>query len=324
MSKRLLVVNPGQCMEVQFDQQITIGRDIFNSLCLQDPEVSRSHAIIFDQDGEMIIKDLRSRNGIYVRGEHVSESVLNTGDEIIVGTTVIIFDPSDTLDIQLSLSKRGRYLLDRRSTQAPKPTDLPKSTFDCEELDQEIAELLSAESEGSTFMALPHMLGLLRLVSELDRQSNTRDVFNCALMRAKEMLGGHRGVVMECDDAREHLKVRAIFSGEGAETVNIGQQILKVLLKEERCIYCPNVLRDARFDKIASNNDHSIYSFIAAPILGRDELFGFIYLDSEDMSASYDFAALRTLYFIASHVGALLRSRPIRFPHGEAAARIES
>ena len=324
MSKRLLVVNPGQCMEVLFDQQITIGRDIFNSLCVQDPEVSRSHAIIFEQDGEMTIKDLRSRNGIYVRGEHVAESLLNTGDEIILGSTVIIFDPSDTLDIQLSLSSRGRHLLDRRSAQAPKPTDLPQSTFSCEEMDQEIAELLSAESEGATFMALPHMLGLLRLVSELDRQNNTRDMFTCALTRAREMLGGHRGVVMECDDARERLKVRALFSGEGAETVNIGQQVLKVVLKKERCIYCPNVLRDARFDKISSNSKSAIYSFLAVPILGREELFGFMYLDSEDMTASYDFAALRTLYFIASHVGALLRARPIRFPHGEEAARVDS
>ena len=49
MSKKLLLINQTDYMEGPFDQQLTIGRDVFNSLSLQDSEISRSHAIIFEQ-----------------------------------------------------------------------------------------------------------------------------------------------------------------------------------------------------------------------------------------------------------------------------------
>ena len=73
---RLLILHPSGRTEVTFDQQLTIGRDVYNSLCLHDPEISRSHAIIFEHNGDVIIKDLRSRNGIYVNGLKVADQAL--------------------------------------------------------------------------------------------------------------------------------------------------------------------------------------------------------------------------------------------------------
>ena len=52
MSKKLLIVNPEQCMEVHFDQQITIGRDLYNSLSLQDAEVSLLMAESLQKSGK--------------------------------------------------------------------------------------------------------------------------------------------------------------------------------------------------------------------------------------------------------------------------------
>lgn len=60
---------------------------------------------------------------------------------------------------------------------------------------------------------------------------------------------------------------------------------------------------------MAAKCQRQIHSFVAAPILIGTTQFGFIYLDTEDEQVSYDFAALRSLYFIGFHLGALLRSR---------------
>ena len=49
------------------------------------------------------------------------------------------------------------------------------------------------------------------------------------------------------------------------------------------------------------------------PIISLGEIFGFIYLDSRDKSVTYDYTGLRSLYMIASHIGALLRARPMHF-----------
>ena len=82
MPNKLLILNPDRKMEAPFDQQLTIGRDVYNALCLHDSDVSRSHAIVFEQEGKVLIKDLNSRNGVYINGEKKTESPLKSGDEI--------------------------------------------------------------------------------------------------------------------------------------------------------------------------------------------------------------------------------------------------
>jgi pSer/pThr/pTyr-binding forkhead associated (FHA) protein len=129
MSNKLLILHADKSMEVQFDQQITIGRDVFNSLSLQDAEVSRSHAIVFEQDGETILKDLKSRNGCFVAGDKVNECTLKPGTEIILGGTVIIFNPPDDVELNGLLSKRGRYLLEKRAIKTPLERPAPTTIF---------------------------------------------------------------------------------------------------------------------------------------------------------------------------------------------------
>lgn len=313
MSPKLLVINPEHCMEVQFEQQITMGRDVFNSLSLQDPEVSRSHAIIFEQDGEMIIKDLKSRNGIYVRGEKFVETTIQPGDEIIVGATVMIYEPPDTLDLNVVLSKRGKYLVEKRvAGDSGDDAARPVTIYTMKELDQAVETLLK-QTQMNSFFNIDIALFLLRAIKDMNDSADATQLLERGLRHATEYLGGHRGVIMETDEEKKHLKVRAILSTDNSETVLIGQPILRVLLEAEKAIYCPDVAKDRRFECDTGEANRVVHSFVACPIRSGDELFGFIYLDSEDKGLSYDFAALRSLYMIASHMGALLRNRDLHF-----------
>ena len=320
MSKRLLVINTDQCMEVQFDQQITIGRDIFNSLCLQDSEVSRSHAIIFEQDDETVIKDLRSRNGLYVSGERVSECTLKPCDEIILGSTVIVFDPGETMDLGQILSKRGKYLIEKRSSKLQFVQQAPDTVFSIDDMNASI-QTIFASPEKTTFFSPANAVMLLQAVKEMDDAPDAAQLFECALRRALTRLGGHCGVIMESDETKEHLKVRSIVSVNNLNTVQIAQPILRLALGSEKCVYCPDVLRDKRFEPLAAKSKRPIHSFVAVPIKSQQELYGLIYLDSEDSKVSYDFSALRSLYFVAYHLGALLRVRPKHFHKQPAAAQ---
>ncbi len=312
MSPKLLVINPEHCMEVQFEQQITMGRDVFNSLSLQDPEVSRSHAIIFEQESEMIIKDLKSRNGIYVRGDKFVESTLQPGDEIIVGATVMIYEPPDTLDLNGVLSKRGKYLVGKRVGVSGDDAARPVTIYTMKELDQAVETLLK-QTQKNSFFNIDIALFLLRAIKDMNDSPDATQLLERGLRHATEYLGGHRGVIMETDEEKKHLKVRAILSTDNSETVRIGQPILRVLLEAEKAIYCPDVAQDRRFECDSAEASRVLHSFVACPIRSGDELFGFIYLDSEDKGLSYDFSALRSLYMIASHMGALLRSRDLHF-----------
>lgn len=60
-------------------------------LILNDPAVTRLHAMIFfDEKGAGII-DLVSRNGTFVNGREIEASLLKPGDEVRVGETIIRF-----------------------------------------------------------------------------------------------------------------------------------------------------------------------------------------------------------------------------------------
>ncbi|WP_067831066.1 BTAD domain-containing putative transcriptional regulator [Nocardia inohanensis] len=73
-------------------QGMKIGRMTDNDLVLDDPKASRYHAQIIPSRAGLLIKDLHSANGIYINEEPIeSAAVLADGNEIRIGTTVLIF-----------------------------------------------------------------------------------------------------------------------------------------------------------------------------------------------------------------------------------------
>ena len=68
---------------------VTIGRGQEADVCITDPKGSRLHCEIRLWDGDYVLKDLGSRNGTYVNNERVRVAILNVGDTIRIGATVL-------------------------------------------------------------------------------------------------------------------------------------------------------------------------------------------------------------------------------------------
>ena len=68
-----------------------IGRRPGADVVLDDSTVSRRHALVMERDGESIIADDRSRNGLFVNGRRVLQAPLHNGDEIQLGALVMRF-----------------------------------------------------------------------------------------------------------------------------------------------------------------------------------------------------------------------------------------
>ena len=80
---------------------VSIGREDENSLRLNDDRVSRFHAKISVEKGEVILVDLDSTNGTRVNGQPINLRCLLPGDRIQIGKTAILFGSS--ADIQKRL-----------------------------------------------------------------------------------------------------------------------------------------------------------------------------------------------------------------------------
>ena len=83
---------PGSVVELG-DRGLTVGKAPDCDLAVQDDEyLSRRHARIYQSDGVVYLEDLGSANGTYVRVRR--PIVLEAGDEILVGTSVLRFEES--------------------------------------------------------------------------------------------------------------------------------------------------------------------------------------------------------------------------------------
>jgi predicted RNA-binding Zn-ribbon protein involved in translation (DUF1610 family) len=63
-----------------------IGRSANADLCLDDPSVSRRHALIVAEPGKQLrVLDDRSLNGVFVNGEAIEWAPLRDADELVIG-----------------------------------------------------------------------------------------------------------------------------------------------------------------------------------------------------------------------------------------------
>jgi pSer/pThr/pTyr-binding forkhead associated (FHA) protein len=70
---------------------IILGRGTDCDLRLVDPGVSRHHAEIRVEDGEVVLVDLGSTNGTFVNGQPVRRILLSDGTQVTLGRTTLVF-----------------------------------------------------------------------------------------------------------------------------------------------------------------------------------------------------------------------------------------
>ncbi len=82
-------------------EEVMLGRALEADVRINDTGVSRQHAKIIAERNdklEYIINDLDSRNGTFVNGRRIRREVLDNGDKITIGETILRFDLLDEID----------------------------------------------------------------------------------------------------------------------------------------------------------------------------------------------------------------------------------
>jgi predicted component of type VI protein secretion system len=83
---------PDEGKQIELEKPVqVIGRDQNADIPINDPEVSRKHARISNQGGQIIIEDLGSTNGTFVNNQRISAPyVLRPGELIFLGEHVTL------------------------------------------------------------------------------------------------------------------------------------------------------------------------------------------------------------------------------------------
>ena len=77
---------------------ITIGREEDNDVQLNDERVSRIHAKIQEDHGQVILTDLNSTNGSRVNGHPVQLRVLQPGDHLQIGRCTLLYGSDEEIE----------------------------------------------------------------------------------------------------------------------------------------------------------------------------------------------------------------------------------
>ena len=94
MARRLSVIDGSDVgLELELgDQPVTVGKHESRDMALQDDRVSRMHFSVEVRGEETIVRDEGSTNGTFLNGESITEAVMHTGDCILAGSTVVMYE----------------------------------------------------------------------------------------------------------------------------------------------------------------------------------------------------------------------------------------
>lgn len=83
-------------------EEVTLGRALEADVRINDTGVARVHAKIIarrdDRQTEYFLHDLDSRNGTFLNGRRIRREMLENGDKITIGETILRFDQLDEID----------------------------------------------------------------------------------------------------------------------------------------------------------------------------------------------------------------------------------
>jgi len=95
----LVIHSPKRTWEAQFTKErTTIGRGEENDISIPDPSISRHHAAVERRGDAYVIREVQSKNGIWLGKQRVEEHTLEDGDILSLGRAKLIYKGGFTSD----------------------------------------------------------------------------------------------------------------------------------------------------------------------------------------------------------------------------------
>jgi two-component system NtrC family sensor kinase len=276
-------VDQGSRFELE-GPMLRLGRDASNAIQLHDTEVSRHHAEIRCLNNEYIILDLDSSNGTFVNGRRIQQQTLQTGDQIQLGGTSILFtgrleeadDLAYAVDIGLPPESTDSSRIIRAVTQ-----EEGSKIFDARADVPQNSWLARARSNLQimyrTALAVSHTLDIDQLLQRI-------------MELIFEWVECDRGCILLMDTESRVLQPRVHRTRQGIrgeEKITISKTILDYVIEKNEGVITSDARLDDRWNATGSILQMGIREAICVPMQGRYDLVGAIYIDTSTPPQQY-------------------------------------
>ena len=274
-------------------ERVAIGRNAENDLVLQDPSVSRTHAVVLRRDGRFVLVDQHSSLGVVINGTPVKEHTLEDGDQILLGRQALCFrDPAllpvlkegaeDDHEVEAFawvpdlrvLEKAVRGLAE--SPEARNPAIAPRVAEVEEQLKELKGDLARARHQHEILRTLLRVSGLVHSTAKLD------DLLSLSVTLGVKVLAADRGFLIMRDAETGKLSIGASHKMRSEEhasgTISFG--IANQVLDGGQGIRTDDAGSDPRFQKRCSVLEMGIRSVVCVPLRRRGASpLGVLYVD---------------------------------------------
>jgi adenylate cyclase len=283
---------------------ITVGRGNANDLVLNDASVSRFHAVIKLRDNSIFIADRGSTNGIVLNDEKISkETELKNGDVALLGLYRLRLENVDDKGLQV---RRGEWpstlnnLMRDRTQQAALPRSSDTHSNELTDLAVRVKKL-----ERENYLLTVLYEAGKALSSKLDLEHICEQVISLACL----IEGVERGFVMLFDERGEvakqtEVRYRDPASAGSRPQIILSTRVLELIRKERQPILIDDVSADERFSGSESLKISGLRSAMCAPLVGKDQLFGVLYVDNLEKASAFTQDELNVFALVAAQAGA--------------------
>jgi transcriptional regulator with GAF, ATPase, and Fis domain len=254
----------GTTLELGNDE-ITIGRDSSNQLKIPDLRLSRRHCSIKKDGDTYTLQDLNSTNGILLNGIPVRQRVLQHGDRIEFGSSMLLFvEHEDIAPQDVSFSEEALNAKSIVTIQWDSTPNRPKSS-------QELSMLLG----------ISNTISLIRDLNSLGNNLLDFAFANLPCTRGAIFLKESHSDYLELLCQKEKQKTQKSF--------RINKQTFDQVIKNKTGLLANNV-------QIADLSA----SVVCSPFILFDEVIGVLYLDTLGTTAELDENNLELVSAIAA------------------------
>jgi len=261
-----------------------LGRHPDNDIVVMLESISRYHAEFeTSEDGGTIVRDLGSRNGTFLNGHRVRESVpVGSADRVQFGNVEFVFRATDLSD--QALKAQGET-----NVNISKTPHMDMEVMATRSLDSLIKNVTNGRGgdTGTDPLLLVYHTGLWLRQQRMRLNGPERaKALQELLDRLFAIIPASRGAVLMRTKTDGPLVPVASMRSEtrkagSSPTIDIPQAIMDAVQRDGQALLMGNPAEDERFARSESIAELKIISAICVPIVAATGPLGLIYLDSQ-------------------------------------------
>lgn len=273
------------------EDEVSIGRDSSNSISIRDYSVSRRHCVIRREGESFKVLDLESVNGTFVNDLPAGDQLLKHGDQIGIGRTLFLFQAEGEYD-----DAHSSVELSDDELRSPATTQLEKKDALYLKPDVLKAALGNGGRVARDLNALLKISTMLSTVRELTQLEST------LIQTLLETIPAERGAILHVqEDSGEVVASYGAYKTPRPEQpVRISRSVVKKVMRERVATLSVDVHDDQSLQSAESLFAAQVCSLLCVPIVIRERVAGFIYLDTSHRGIVLDEGHLQLVTAVGS------------------------